>query len=50
MGLADVADEAAEPVERDSKIYDDDVLLEICLYNGLEVIGLSDTLEGVWKC
>ena len=26
------------------KIYDHDALLEICVYNGLEVIGLSDTL------
>ena len=26
------------------KIYDHDALLEICVYNGLEVIGLSDGL------
>ena len=30
------------------KIYDEDALLEICLYNGLEVIGLADKLKDVW--
>ena len=33
------------------KIYDDDVLLEILVYNGFEVIGLADRMEdfGVYK-
>ena len=30
------------------KIYDTDALIEICLYNGLEVIGLADKLKDVW--
>ena len=30
------------------KIYDPDALIEICLYNGLEVIGLADKLKDVW--
>ena len=28
------------------KIYDTDTLLEICVYNGLEIIGLGDTRDG----